>query len=346
MSLMDKMRKAGVVKDAALLEDSTFFNKKSHAPTAIPIINVALSGRLDGGLTSGLTFLAGQSKSFKSLLGLLLVKTYMKANEDSVCLFYDTEFGITPEYIESNGIDTSRVVHIPIMDLEELRFDLMKRMDAIGVDDNVVIFIDSIGNVASKKEVEDTLSGKSVADMTRAKVMKSLWRMVTPHLTAKNIPCIAINHTYKTMELYSKDVMSGGTGGMYSANTIFIITKAQDKDGKELLGYNFTINIEKSRFVREKSKFPFNVQFEKGLNIYSGLMDIAREGRFVTCPTQGWYSRTDPETGEVEDKKWRLKDTHTAEFWQKLLDSKEFSEYIERRFALSSDNIVHENEEE
>lgn len=210
MSLLDKLRKSGSVKHANILAESDFFNVKDSVPTEIPIINIALSGKVDGGLTPGLTFLAGESKSFKSLLGLMMVKAYMKKHEDAVCLFYDSEFGITPEYISANGIDTDRVIHVPIEHLEELKFDISKRLEAIERNDKVIIFIDSIGNLASKKEVEDALDEKSVADMSRAKVMKSLWRIVTPHLTIKNIPCIAINHTYQTMEMYSKAVMSGG----------------------------------------------------------------------------------------------------------------------------------------
>ena len=339
-SLLEKLQKSGAVKHTSVLNKSTFFNVKDSIPTEIPIINVALSGRLDGGLTPGLTFLAGESKSFKSLLGLMLVKAYMKKHEDAVCLFYDSEFGVTPEYIESNGIDTSRVLHIPIEHLEQLKFDISKRLEEIERGDKVIIFVDSVGNLASKKEVEDALDGKSVADMSRAKVMKSLWRIVTPHLTTKDIPCVAVNHTYQTMELYSKAIMSGGTGGMYSANQVFVITKAQDKDGKELMGYNFTINIEKSRFVREKSKFPFNARFDAGINKWSGLLDIATEGGFVVKPSMGWYSKVDPETGEVEDKKYRAKDTDTKDFWLPILTSKRFQEYISDRYQVATRSLV------
>ena len=204
------MKKSGSIKSAELLSESSFFNKKEAVPTEVPIINLALSADLDGGLISGLTFLAGPSRHFKSLLGLVMVKAYMDKYPDAVCLFYDSEFGITPEYIQTNGIDTTRVLHLPIEHLEQLKFDISKRLSEIERGDKVIIFIDSVGNLASKKEVEDALDEKSVADMTRARVMKSLWRIVTPHLTTKDIPCIAVNHTYQTMELYSKAVMSGG----------------------------------------------------------------------------------------------------------------------------------------
>jgi hypothetical protein len=106
------------------------------------------------------------------------------------------------------------------------------------------------------------MEGKSVGDMSRAKQIKSLFRMVTPHLTMKNIPMVVVNHTYKTLELYSKDVVGGGTGSYYSADNIFILGRQQEKDGTELLGYNFIINVEKSRYVREKAKIPVTVKFD------------------------------------------------------------------------------------
>jgi RecA/RadA recombinase len=270
-----------------------------------------------------------------------MVKAYMDHHKDSICLFYDSEFGITPEYIKTNGIDTGRVLHIPIEHLEHLKFDLSKRLEALERGDKVVIFIDSVGNLASKKEVEDALDGKSVADMTRARVMKSLWRIVTPHLTTKDIPCIAVNHTYQTMELYSKSVMSGGTGGMYSANQVFIIGKAQEKEGSDLVGYNFTINIEKSRFVREKSKFPFLVTFGGGIQKYSGLMDIALEGNFVQKPSNGWYAKVDQETGELGDKK-RLADTDNAEYWEPLLADTKFKDYVKGKYGIAYGSLLAE----
>lgn len=345
MSLLEKLKKAGSIKNTSTLSESTFFNVKDSIPTDIPIINIALSGHVDGGLSSGLTFLAGPSKHFKSLLGLMLVKAYMDKYKDAVCLFYDSEFGITPEYIQTNGIDTDRVLHIPIEHLEQLKFDISKRLSEIERNDKVVIFIDSVGNLASKKEVDDALDEKAVADMSRARVMKSLWRIVTPHLTTKDIPCVAINHTYQTMELYSKSVMSGGTGGMYSANQVFIIGKAQEKDGTDLVGYNFTLNVEKSRFVKEKSKFPFTVMWDGGIQKYSGLMDVALEGGFVSKPSAGWYSKIDRETGEIGEK-MRFDKTQNEEFWKPILENQEFKDYINKKFGVAYGNLLGESSEQ
>lgn len=339
MGLLEKLQKAGSVKHSMLLSESDFFNEKDTVPTEIPIINLALSADLNKGLTTGLTFIAGPSRNFKSLLGLVLVKAYMNKYPESICIFYDSEFGVTPKYVQSNGIDPKRVIHVPVEHLEQLKFDISKRLEQIERGDKVIIFIDSVGNLASKKEVEDALEEKSVADMSRAKVMKSLWRIVTPHLTTKDIPCVAINHTYQTMELYAKSVMSGGTGGMYSANQVFIIGKAQEKDGTELSGYNFTINIEKSRFVKEKSKFPFTVLFEGGIQKYSGILEIALEGGFVNKPSNGWYALVDQETGEIGEKK-RFSDTQTPEFMVPLLKNPKFNEYVKKKYEIGYGSIM------
>ena len=130
---------------------------------------------------------------------------------------------------ESFDIDIDRVIHVPLEDVEQLKFDLTKRLDEVTKGDRVMIMIDSIGNLASKKEVDDAMDGKSVADMTRAKQLKSLFRIVTPKLTTRDIPCIAINHVYQEIGLFPKNIVSGGTGIMYSANQVFIIGKAQQK---------------------------------------------------------------------------------------------------------------------
>ena len=202
------------------------------------------------------------------------------------------------------------------------------------------MFIDSIGNLASKKEVDDALEEKSVADMTRAKSIKSLFRIITPHFTTKDIPCVVVNHTYQEQGLYPKTIMSGGTGPMYSANTIFIIGRQQEKDGGELAGYNFIINVEKSRYVREKSKIPITVKFDGGLSRWSGLMDMALEGKFVVKPSNGWYSRVDMSSGAVEDKKWRLADTDCKDFWLPVITSQVFQQWVKDNYQVASGQLM------
>jgi hypothetical protein len=169
--------------------------------------------------------------------------------------------------------------------------------------------------------------------------------MVTPHLTLKDIPMIVVNHTYKEIGLYPKDIVGGGTGSYYSADNIFILGRQQEKTGTEIVGYNFIINVEKSRYVKEKSKIPVSVSFDGGISKWSGLLDLAIESGHVIKPSNGWYSKVDKETGVVEDKKYREKDTDTKEFWQPILDQKSFNDFVEDKYRYSNNNLI-QNEEE
>lgn len=346
MSILDKIKKNTSIKDAAILSHSKFFTEKDMIQTQIPIINVALSGKLDGGLTPGLTMWAGPSKHFKTAFSLLMAKSYLDKYPDSALLFYDSEFGTPQSYFDSFGIDTKRVLHTPITDIEQLKFDIMQQLQGLERDDKVIIVVDSIGNLASKKEVEDALEQKSVADMSRAKQVKSLFRMVTPHLNLKNIPMIVVNHTYMEIGMFPKAIVGGGTGSYYSADNIFIIGRQQEKEGQDIIGYNFIINVEKSRYVKEKSKIPVTVSFEGGISRFSGLLDVAIEGNFVVKPSNGWYSKVDTETGEVQEKKYRIKDTDTEDFWKDILSSKKFQEYIKNKYTVASADIMNYSQPE
>jgi RecA/RadA recombinase len=343
MSLLEKLKKNSTIKDTSILTDSKFFGAKDLIQTAVPALNVALSGKLDGGLTPGLTVFAGPSKHFKTAFSLLLAKSYLDKYDDGVVLFYDSEFGTPQAYFDTFGIDTSRVIHTPITDIEQLKHDAMSQMNGFERGDHVIVIVDSVGNLASKKEVDDALDGKSVADMTRAKQMKSLFRMITPHLTIKDIPMVVVNHTYQTMEMFSKAVVSGGTGIYYSADNIYIIGRQQEKTGTDLTGYNFIINVEKSRFVREKSKIPVEVSFTGGIAKWSGLLDMAMESGHVIKPSNGWYQRVDTDSGEAVEPKVRNKDTYTKDFWLPILQDQTFIDWIENRYTISSsDGIMKE----
>jgi RecA/RadA recombinase len=346
MSILDKIKKNSSIKESAILSKSKFFTDKDMIPTAIPIINVALSGKLDGGLTPGLTMWAGPSKHFKTAFSLLMAKSYLDKYEDAALLFYDSEFGTPQSYFDSFGIDTERVLHTPLTDIEQLKFDVMQQLTSLDRNDKLIIIIDSIGNLASKKEVDDALEGKSVADMSRAKQVKSLFRMVTPHLTMKDIPMIVVNHTYKEIGMFPKDIVGGGTGSYYSADNIFILGRQQEKEGTEIVGYNFIINVEKSRYVKEKSKIPVTVRHDGGISRWSGLLDIALDSGHVIKPSNGWYSKVDLQNGVIEDKKYRIKETDTAEFWLPILKQKSFQDYVQNTYQIASGSIMQEDVEE
>lgn len=329
MSIKDKLLKNSKSKFTSTLNDSKIFGKSDMIPTSVPILNLALSGELDGGFVPGLTMIAGPSKHFKTGFSLVMAKAFLDKYEDGVILFYDTEFGSPEEYFETFDIDFERVIHTPITDIEELKFDIMSQLKEIGREDHVFILIDSIGNIASKKEVEDALSEKSVADMSRAKQLKSLFRMVTPHLKLKDIPLVAINHTYKEQSLFPKDIVSGGTGAYYSADTIWILGRQQEKDSKGISGYNFVINVEKSRFVREKSKIPISIRWETGIQRWSGFLDLALEGGYIKKVKPGKYTYLDGETEYTEKKL-----ANDEELWHNLLTETDFADFCQKKYKV------------
>jgi RecA/RadA recombinase len=337
--LLDRIIKNSSTKNTSVLSKSVFFQDKDIIPTDLPILNIAFSGSPVGGLTSGLTTIAGVSRTFKSLLGLLCVKAYLDKYSDAVAILYDSEGGITPEYLKSNGINPDRIVHVPIEHLEMLKFDMVKTLKEIDRKDHVVMMIDSLGNTASLKELEDAENEKSVAEMQRAKTMKGLTRMITPSLIAKDVPCIAVSHVYNEMgTMYPKTIISGGTGILLSSNQAFIITKSQEKDGTDLAGWKFTINVEKSRFVREKSKLSFTVLYDSGIQKWSGLFDLAVDAGFILKPKQGWYQLVDPTIGEISsplEKNFRQADVmNNNTFFETLIRNEKFIEAVEKRFKL------------
>ena len=347
MSIMDKLKKNSKLKATEVLSESKFFNEKDMVKTDVPMINVALSGDIDGGLSAGLTVLAGPSKHFKTSFALLMAGSYMKHHKDAVMLFYDSEFGSPQNYFSQFNIDASRVLHTPITNVEELKFDLVNQLENLDRDDHVIIVIDSIGNLASKKELDDAMNEKSVADMSRAKALKGLFRMATPYLTMKNIPMVAVNHTYMEIGLFPKAVVGGGTGLYYSADNIWIIGRQQDKKGTEIQGYHFVINVEKSRYVKEKSKIPITVSWEGGVEDYSGLLDVALAGGYVEKPSNGWYAVVDQETGELGNKV-RYGDTLGQFFWIDIFNKTDFKEFVKKQYSIgykeqvSMDEIVEE----
>ena len=345
MSLLEKLKKSSRTSGAEVLSESKLFGEKELTATQVPMVNVALSGSIDGGLASGLTVLAGPSKHFKTSFALLMASAYLKKHDDAVLLFYDSEFGSPQSYFEAFDVDTSRVFHTPVTNIEELKFDLVHQLNEIDRKDRVIVVIDSVGNIASKKEVEDAENMKSVADMTRAKALKGLFRMITPMLTLKDVPLLAINHTYMEQSLFPKAVVSGGTGVMYSADNVWIIGRRQEKTGTEVTGYDFVINIEKSRFVKEKSKIPISVSWEGGIEKWSGLTEVALDLGYVVKPKNGWYQAKNPETGEELSGNVRMKDTLKKEFWSNIFEKTDFASRIERRYKVAYKSILSEEVE-
>jgi RecA/RadA recombinase len=349
-SLLQRLKAQSTVKESAVLTESKLYNKKDMIPTPVPMFNVALSGKLNGGLTPGLTTIAGPSKHFKTGFLLLMIKSYLDKYPDGVCIFYDSEFGTPQSYFKAFGIDTDRILHVPITDMEVFKFDLMNyfnpdNKEGIKRSDHVFIAVDSLGNLASRKEIEDAEEGKSTADMTRAKQGKSIFRMVTPHLVMKDIPMVVIQHIYMTQEKFSKAVVSGGTGLYYSSDTILIIGRQQEKEGTEVVGYDFIINVEKSRYVKEKSKIPVTISFTGGMSKWSGLFDLALEGGWIAKTKRpGYYVTVNKETGELSEKTITKSQMMNAAFWIPILQDKGFQDFVEETYKLGEVTMLSDDE--
>ncbi|WWQ13124.1 RecA-like recombination protein [Morganella phage vB_Mm5] len=347
--LLSKYLKTTKLETAVVMSKSESINNRDFAQTRVPMINLALSGSFRGGLSSGITIFAGPSKHFKTCFGLVMVSAYMRKYPDAVCIFYDNERGLTPSYMAAWGVDPDRTIHIRTKNIEEIKTDMAKKLDAGVKGEHVIYFIDSIGNAASNKEIEDAVKGESKADMQRAKEIKSFFRIISPFITELDIPCVAIAHTYKTMEMYSKDVIGGGTGVMYNCDSAFIIGKRQNKDDKtkELLGYEFVLRVAKSRYIKEGVEFPVSVTYDEGIDNYTGLFDMAKDLGFVGKmikddgkESRDYYQRKllDPETGElvaISTDQWKVVETSCVDFWKPLFLHQPFIDAVEAKYKLS-----------
>lgn len=343
MSLKDRLIKNSTLQAIAPLEDSILFSRKNEVvSTSIPMINAALSGDpINGGITPGITMLAGESKRFKSGFALFLASAYLKHHKDAILLFYDSEFGSPKSYFETFGIPFDRVIHAPVTDVEQLKSDVVKQLDSLDDKDRIFIIVDSIGNLASKKEVEDALNDKTVADMTRAKSLKSFFRMITPKLVMKKVPMVPINHVYKEIGMFPKDIVGGGTGSYLSSENIWIIGRSQEKK-QEVIGYNFNIKIEKAREVQEGLRIPIQVLFKGGIDRWSGLLEEALEAGLLIKDGRG-YKKVNKETGEISEEKWQEKDLN-GKFWKAMLEES-LAEYIKKKFTLAQDKILQEEDD-
>ena len=194
--------------------------------------------------------------------------------------------------------------------------------------------------MASIREANNAVEGNSAQDMTRAKELKSTWRLITPHLLMKNIPMVVIQHVYEEMKMFGKTIMSGGSGGLLSSDTVWIIGKSQEKEGTDLVGYNFTINIEKSRYVKEKSKIPILVKFDGGINKYTGILDLAIEAGEVVKPKNARYQLIDKETGELIGEYVKEPATQCEEFLGVVLKRESFKKWVRDKYKLAQVKMI------
>lgn len=340
MSLRDRLLKKSTIEETAILKNSKLYEKKEQIVTNVPAINIALSGDIEGGMGPGLLQIAGESKRFKSKFAIIMANAFMQLFPEGAVLFYDSEFGTPESYFGEMNIDN--IIHSPVTDIEELIHDITVQVKEITKGDKLFILLDSLGNLGSKKENDDAESGKVVSDMTRAKRVKSLFRIIGPKLALKDIYMVVINHTYKTMDMYPTDVVGGGTGTIYNSNGIWIITASKNRDSeKDLEGFDFTIKIDKSRFVKQESRIPITVSFDSGVDRWSGLLDMGVEAGLILRPTKQTYCRAD-KLDETFSKK-QLEGNN--QFWKAFLKETKFSEWVKDNYQYKPMKEI-ENDEE
>lgn len=342
-SLAERMLKLSKNSKAVKASESEFMTKSQEAiDVKVPMLNLALGGDSRKGLVPGIVAITGQSKSFKTSFAFKIASEFLKSDKEAICIFYDCEFGTRESTMKMFDVDTERVIHIPFTNLEELSFDIMPRLEEIKKGDKVIFIVDSIGNAPSKKELDNALDGNSAQDMQRAKYLKSFFRMITPQITMKGLHFIGIGATYSTMDMFSKQVVSGGSGLMYSANSVFIITRSQNKNSKgELEGYDFNINIEKSRDIKEGSKIPIKVKFDGGIFTYSGLLEHALEFGLVVSEGRSHIKNHLGESSKVCLK--NLSDEELSEWYQELMDNTDLLDLINKKYQLIKTNVEDED---
>lgn len=292
--------------------------------------NALLSGSLYGGIPNNkITALAGESATGKTFFALGVVKKFLDDHPDANVLYFDTEAAITKSMITERGIDAARIAIMPVTTVEEFRHQAIKIVDSyaeLKVKPPVMIVLDSLGMLSTEKEIGDTADGKNVRDMTRAQVIKSVFRVLTLKLGRAGIPLLMTNHTYDVIgSMFPQKEMSGGSGLKYSASTIIHLSKKKVKEGTDVIGNIIHCKLYKSRLTKENSMVDVLLNYQTGLNPYYGLVDIAlKHGIFKKVSTRielpngstafEKQINNSPEKYFTEDVMERLEDAVSKEF--------------------------------
>jgi len=250
------------------------------------IFNGLVSGSIYGGMSNNkITAIAGESSTGKTYFSLAVVKNFLDNNPDGYCLYFDTEAAVTKGLLESRGIDTTRLVVVNVVTVEEFRGKALKAVDIYLKKDEderkpVMFVLDSLGMLSTEKEITDALNDKQVRDMTKSQLVKGAFRMLTLKLGQANIPLIVTNHTYDVIGSYvpTKE-MGGGSGLKYAASTIIYLTKKKEKDGKDVIGNIIKAKTHKSRLSKENREVEVRLYYDdRGLDKYYGLLELGELG--------------------------------------------------------------------
>ena len=250
------------------------------------IFNGLISGSIFGGVSSNrITAIAGESSTGKTYFSLAVVKNFLDTNPDGYCLYFDTEAAVNKGLLESRGVDTTRLVVVNVVTIEEVRGKALKAVDIYLKSDEenrkpCMFVLDSLGMLSTEKEIRDALDDKQVRDMTKSQLVKGAFRMLTLKLGQANIPLIVTNHTYDVIGSYvpTKE-MGGGSGLKYAASTIIYLSKKKEKDKTEVVGNIIKAKTAKSRLSKENKQVDIRLYYdERGLDRYYGLLELGELG--------------------------------------------------------------------
>jgi RecA/RadA recombinase len=258
---------------------------ETYVDTGSYIFNALVSGSIFGGVSGNkITAIAGETSTGKTFFSLAVVKNFLDNNPTGYCLYFDTEAAITKSLLEGRGIDTTRLVVVNVVTIEDFRNKTLKAVDLYlkkSKDERrpCMFVLDSLGMLSTNKEITDTLAEKDTRDMTKAQLIKGAFRMLTLKLGQANIPMIVTNHTYESMSLYGGKQMSGGSGLMYASSTIVYLSKSKEKDGTEVIGNIIKATTKKSRLSKENKQVEIRLFYdERGLDKYYGLLELGEIG--------------------------------------------------------------------
>jgi RecA/RadA recombinase len=268
---------ATLVSDGVEAGDvDSFIDTGSHA------LNALLSGSIFGGMPSNkITAIAGEAATGKTFFALGIVKAFLDKNKDAGVIYFESESALTKDLVESRGIDSKRMVIVPVATVQEFRHQSIKVIDKYleqGEEKrNPLMFVlDSLGMLSTTKEMEDTAEGKETRDMTRSQIVKAAFRVLTLKLGKAKVPMIMTNHTYDVIgSMFPQKEMGGGSGLKYAASNIVYLSKRKEKDGTQVIGNIIHCKNYKSRLTKENAMIDVRLTYDKGLDKYYGLLDLA-----------------------------------------------------------------------
>ena len=304
----------------------------SFIDTGSYIFNALLSGSIYGGLASNkITAIAGESATGKTFFLMGIVKNFLDKNPNAGVIYFESESAITKQMIVDRGIDPDRMVIMPVTTVQEFRTDSLKVLDGYLLQPEskrqpLFLCLDSLGMLSTTKEVEDTADGKETRDMTRAQVLKAAFRVLTLKLGRAKVPMVVTNHTYDVVgSMFPQKEMGGGSGLKYAASSIIYLSKKKEKDGTEVVGNIIHCKNHKSRLTKENKMVDVRLTYDKGLDKYYGLLELAEKyGIFKKVSTRfelpdgskqfGKTILSSPETYFTEEVMKQLDEAANKEF--------------------------------